>query len=321
MGAAGLCLLGVLVAELGPARIVAQLKGLGGVLPAVMLLTALKYPLQAAGWRLTLPPAQRPSWWNSTSATLTGDSLGYLTWAGPFTGVPMRAMLLRDTVPVAAGIAAGAIERALYNITAALLVWFVLMGVFAAGHPLALGAATAVTVVGCALLLLRNHRRSPPLTGSSLGPGPAPSESAHATHDAAQAQDTVRTSGAPGVWTAIKRLWGERRGALPAIAALCIAQHAVLVGEAYLMLNALEGGTTLRTALVFEAVTKIVNTVGVIVPGRLGVAEGGSAVLADALGFAASHGLSLALMRRVRAVLWAGVGLALLPIREARARR
>lgn len=320
MGAAGLCLLGALVAELGPSRIAAQLKGLGGVLPAVMLLTALKYPLQAAGWRLTLPPAQRPSWWASTSATLTGDSLGYLTWAGPFTGEPMRAMLIRDTVPVAAGIAAGAIERAIYNATAALVVWFVLVSVFATGHPLALAAATAGTVAGCALVLLRNRRRSRPVSGPPVGPHSPLPESADAPHDAVE-QDAARTSEVAGVWMSIGRLWRERRGALPAIAVLCIAQHAVLVGEAYLMLNALGGGTTLRTAIVFEAVTKIVNTAGVIVPGRLGVAEAGSAVLADALGFSATHGLSLALMRRVRAVLWAGVGLALLPVREARARR
>jgi uncharacterized membrane protein YbhN (UPF0104 family) len=94
-----------------------------------------------------------------------------------------------------------------------------------------------------------------------------------------------------------------------------------LIGEAYVILSALTPGTTLQTALVFEAVTKIVNTAGLVVPGRLGVAEGGSALLADALGFAASHGLSLALMRRVRALIWAVVGLVLLPLREARARR
>lgn len=85
------------------------------------------------------------------------------------------------------------------------------------------------------------------------------------------------------------------------------------------MLNAM-GDATLKTAFVFEAVTKIVNTAGVLVPGRVGVSEGGSALLAGALGFAASQGLSLALMRRVRALIWAGVGLAVLPFLEARAR-
>jgi hypothetical protein len=119
---------------------------------------------------------------------------------------------------------------------------------------------------------------------------------------------------------AVHELWRDRRGALPAITLLCLAQHGLLVGEAYLMLNALGGAATLQTALVFEAVTKIVNTVGLLVPGRLGVSEGGSALLAGALGFAASHGLSLALMRRARALIWAAAGLVLLPFQEARAR-
>jgi hypothetical protein len=89
-----------------------------------------------------------------------------------------------------------------------------------------------------------------------------------------------------------------------------------------MILSVLSGGAaTVRTALVFEAVTKIVNTAGTVVPGRLGVAEGGSALLADALGFAASHGLSLALMRRIRAIIWSAVGLAMLAIREAQCRR
>lgn len=312
MGVAGLCLLAVMVAELGPSQIAAQLKGLGGVLPAVMLLTALKYPLQAAGWRLTLPREQRPTWWASTSATLTGDSLGYLTWAGPFTGEPMRAMLVRDTVSVSAGIAAGAIERTVYNATAALLVWLVIVPVVTDGHPLALAAAAALTIAG-AVVLVRRIRRAP-RRNTSAG-------AASVQWTAPQASVSTEPGGAASVWREVRRLWHEQRSVLPAIVLLCLAQHAVLVGEAYVLLGALGGGTTLRTALLFEAVTKIVNTAGVIVPGRIGVAEGGSAVLADALGFAASHGLSLALMRRVRAVLWAGVGLALLPFQEARARR
>jgi hypothetical protein len=119
---------------------------------------------------------------------------------------------------------------------------------------------------------------------------------------------------------AARDLWRDRRGVLPAIALFCFAQHAILVGEAYVMLTALSGSTTLKAALVFETVTKIVNTAGMVVPARLGVSEGGSALLADALGFAASHGLSLALMRRVRALIWAAVGLVLLPFQEARAR-
>lgn len=305
-GAVGIGLLVWLVVDLGPAHVIAQLAGLGAILPVVLALTFLKYPLQAAGWRLALPPDARPGWIASVVATLTGDTLGYLTWAGPFTGEPMRAMLIRDRVAVAAGIAAGAIERTLYNGTAAILVWLVLMSVLAQDRPFVSAAACAVTALA-AWGGIRRLRRAEARDASRVDPR-------------AERAPGLR-SGAQGVVGAVRQLWRERRGVLPTIAALCIAQHAVLIGEAYVMLNTLDPRATIRTALVFEAVTKIVNTVGVIVPGRLGVAEGGSALLADALGFAASYGLSLALMRRARAVIWAAVGLVLLPFQEARIRR
>jgi hypothetical protein len=306
LGAAGLGLLVYLIAQLGPARIAAQLRGLGSVLPAVLLLTAAKYPLQTAGWRLALPSNARPPWGQSISATITGDALGYLTWAGPFTGEPLRALLVRGSVPVAAGIAAGAVERAMYNVTAALLVSIVLFVLLSAIYWLALIAALVGSSLVGAVLAHRHLRRRRTADRVRL--------------DRTPRAETRPVRSAAAFLDAAAELWRERRGVLPSIALLCIAQHAILVGEAYLMLSVLAGGTTLRTALVFEAVTKIVNTVGILVPGRVGVAEGGSAALADALGFAASHGLSLALMRRVRALIWGGVGLVLLPFQEARAR-
>lgn len=290
LGVAGCGLLVYLVAQLGPATIAAHVQGLLGILPAVLFVTSVKYPIQAAGWRLALPSRSRPPWGESISATITGDALGYLTWAGPITGEPVRALLIRRSVSVAVGTAAGAAERAMYNVTAALLVWAVLMALLWREHWLALLGALAASAVGVAALVALARRRT-------------------------------RTSRGGAFLDAVREIWCTRRGALPAIALLCVAQHALLVGEAYLMLGALGDGVTLREALVFEAVTKLVNTAGVLVPGRLGVSEGGSALLADALGFAASHGLSLALMRRVRATIWAVVGLALLPFQEARARR
>jgi hypothetical protein len=283
LGAAGLALFVYLIVELGPARIADQLQGLASILPAVLVITGAKYPLQTAGWRLALPSQVRPPWGESIGATIAGDALGYLTWAGPFTGEPIRALLIRGSVPVAAGIAAGAIERGVYNLTAALLVCGVGLVLLSSTHAL---AATSI--------------------GIALG--------------AATVAAVVRSAPAAFLQT-VREMWRERRGLLPAIAFLCFAQHAILVGEAYLMLGALGGGTSLRTAFIFEAVTKIVNIAGLLVPGRLGVSEGGSALLADALGFAASHGLSLALMRRVRALIWTGVGVALVPFLESRARR
>jgi hypothetical protein len=309
LGVAGVVLLLYLVLRIGPAAIAMHLRGLTAILPGVLLLTGLKYPLQAAGWRLALPPDKRPPWGESISATITGDTLGYLTWAGPVTGEPIRALLIRGTVPVPEGIAAGAAERALYNVTAALLVCTVMVVLLASAHLVAFVVAAVASVATAAMfaVLARRARARAGADVERTAPG------------GASTPGTQPRGGTAPFFAAVREIWRIRWRALPIIALLCVAQHAVLVGEAYLMLGTL-GRVTLPTALIFEAVTKIVNTAGLLVPGRWGISEGGSALLADALGFAASHGLSLALMRRVRALIWAGVGLGLLPFQEARAR-
>lgn len=227
-GAAGVLLLGYVVASLGPARIAAHLAGLGAILPAVLGLTGLKYPLQTAGWRSLLPPSERPPWGESLAATITGDALGYVTWAGPFAGEPMRALLIRDSVPLADGIAAGAAERALYDVTAAVLVAGVLLALLSVEHGIAalVLAILTLAVVLAAISLVRGGWRR-----RAAEPRSSAAVSQHA-----------RGGRITRLRRTLRELWRTRRGMLPVVAALCLAQHALLVGEAYLMLGVL-GGT------------------------------------------------------------------------------
>jgi hypothetical protein len=120
---------------------------------------------------------------------------------------------------------------------------------------------------------------------------------------------------------AVRDFWREHRKVAPALASLCFGQHAILVVEAYVMLHVLGAHPTAAGTLVFEVISKIVNTAGSVVPGRIGISEGGSALVAGALGYQASVGVSLALMRRIRALIWSAVGLLLLVTQERRARR
>lgn len=298
----GVALLGWLVYDFGWAVMAAQIRALGTILPGVLVLSGLKYPLQAAGWRLALAPSARPPWGAAISATIAGDAVGYLTWAGPFAGEPIKAVLSRDRVPIASGVAAGAAERGVYDLTAiglVLVAWLLVAN--RTQRLLTSVTLTLLVVLSVAITRRRRQRRG---------------------HDGRPAIESEGHSrGMAAVGQAFRRLWYERRDSLPAIVGLGLAQHALLVAEAFLMLSALGAAPTWKTAVVFEGVTKIVNTVGTVVPGRLGVAEGGSALLGAALGFQASQGLGLALMRRVRALLWAGVGLVLLVGREAGVRR
>jgi hypothetical protein len=296
---AGLALLVYAIVYIGVDQIVQTLVILGPILPIVLAITFFKYPLQAAAWRLALKPEIRPRWPPSIAATLSGDALGYLTWAGPLTGEPLKAYLVRDLVPVAIGVTAGAAKRLLYNATAAV----VIVIAAALAFPLSRtgGLFTGVVAVGICGGLSWWWIRS---------------------HGAAVAAPSAASVEPPGVIAAVAHdLWRERRGALAAILGIEVAQQALLMGEAYVMLAAMGAQPGLRSVAIFEGVTKAVNTVGGIVPGRLGIAEGGTALAAGALGLGASYGMGLALMRRVRAVAWGAVGLLLLWYREYHARK
>jgi hypothetical protein len=301
---AGAIMLAYAIAAIGIDQVLQTLVTLGPVLPAVLAITFFKYPLQAAAWRLALKPDVRPGWRASWAATLSGDALGYLTWAGPVTGEPLKAYLMRDLVPVGLGLTAGAAERLLYNATALI----VIVAAAAVALPTAesrLRLATACVVAGLvsgmAAIVVSRRRRSRGRPKTRAGPAAANSRGmvAALAHD----------------------LWRERPAALAGMVLIEFGQHVLLISEAYVMLAALGARPGVRTVLIFEGLTKAVNAVGGIVPARLGVAEGGTALLAGALGVGASYGMGLAIMRRVRAIAWGCVGLLLLWQREHRARK
>lgn len=296
---AGAGLLVYAVVDIGVDRVFETLATLGPILPLVLAITFFKYPLQAAAWRLALKPEVRPPWRASVAATLSGDALGYLTWAGPLTGEPLKAYLMRDLVPPSVGVTAGAAERLLYNATAAIVI--ILATAFVV--PVQAGRlpvlAAVVVAIGGGFAWWRTRSRHQPATRAAPASTSSRGVVAELAHD----------------------LWRERPGALVGMLLIEMGQHALLLAEAYVMLAALGSQTSLRTVVVFEGLTKVVNAAGEIVPGRLGIAEGGTALLAGALGLGGSYGMGLAIMRRVRATTWGGVGLLLFLQRERHARK
>src|SRR5262245_5864088 len=116
------CLLALVVRQLGLRTIIRQCLAAGRALPAILALTFLKFPLQTTGWRLALPPSERPPWWRSLRATLAGEAIGYVTLAGTVTAEPFRAAVLKSYIPLPVALVAGAVERSLYALTGGLVV-------------------------------------------------------------------------------------------------------------------------------------------------------------------------------------------------------
>lgn len=284
-GLAGIALLVGLIMQTGPARLAGQLYALGPLLPLLLVLTGARYLLQAAGWRLAIAPsADRPGWAAFFYAVVVGEAVGYVAW-GPITREPAKAFFLRPRVPARIALSAAVAERVIFGAVATALA-VVAVGLIVARRWLGVGLAAAT---GVAIVLVTVHRL-------------------RRSRQALRADRGFSTA----MIDVARDLWGRRRAALLGIGGLAIAQEAINVLETYLIFMWLGAAPTVTVAIVFEGLSRFVNAAGQFVPGRVGVYEAASALLAGALSIGGSYGVSLALARRTRSFIWAVPGALLL---------
>jgi len=81
--------------------------------------------------------------------------------------------------------------------------------------------------------------------------------------------------------------------------------------EVYLFFRVLGIEISVIKALIFQSLLQVIKTATFLIPGNIGVQEGGLAYLATHLGFSAVDGFALSLMKRFRQLVWVLFGLLL----------
>ncbi|HEX4568002.1 MAG TPA: hypothetical protein VH138_15300 [Vicinamibacterales bacterium] len=310
---AGLALLVWVILRVGPAEIAADVRQVGWGVAAVIALGGLRFLLRALAWRLCLDDPGSLSIADAFSAVVSGDAIGNLTPLGPLVGEPAKAALVRGRVPMAPAVTALAVENLLYTLSAAamiaagmiaLLLTFELPSnstgaVMRDVGEIAIGGTVAL--FGLALWLLW---RQPALVSRALGVSPRLGKHA----------DRIRT-----IEVEIYSFASRHPGALLPVGAAEIGFHALGVAEVYVTLWLLSGAPPpLMTSFLFETANRLLQVVFKFVPLRLGVDEAGTAGFATMIGVAATTGLSLAIVRKVRVLFWAAAGGLLLVRRGVR---
>lgn len=107
---------------------------------------------------------------------------------------------------------------------------------------------------------------------------------------------------------------------LLAVAACEGGFHVLSFGETYLTLWLLTGISSPLAAFVLDTVNRVINVAFMMVPLRVGVAETGTGLVADAIGVGQPIGVTLALVGKVRVLAWALLGLAVMAVRSPRLR-
>src|ERR1051326_5185358 len=300
---AGLALLVWVVSKVGAAEIAADVRQVGWGIAAVIAIGGVRFLLRAVAWRLCLDDPRSLTIADTFAAVVCGDAIGNLTPLGPLVGEPAKAALVRGRIAMAAAVGALAVENVLYTLSAAGMIAADMIALLAAfelpsdsnGAVMRgvgeIAIASTIVLFAIALWMLW---RQPAIISRALGL--APRLRTHA--------DRIRA-----LEVEIYSFASRHPAKLAPLAAAEVGFHAFGVLEVYLTLWLLAGAPpSLLTAFLFETVNRLLTVVFKFVPLRLGVDEAGTAAFATMIGLAAKTGLSLAIVRKVRVLFWAGLG-------------
>ena len=293
---AGLALFAYAVRRAGVAEIVDGIQRVGWGLLAILALAGLRFLIRAECWRWCLPPGTSFPRPRALAAFLAGDAVGNVTPLGLLASEPTKVLLTRHHLATREAVSSLAVENLVY---AASVIAMVAVGLAAAAATVPMPRAWLTIIVALLMALgagtivvVRAMRGT---WDERRGPRPRWRERL-----AAVREEVLRFSGGYP-----RRLWR--------VLALDLAFHALAVLEVFLTLRWVLGdqSPTLVQAVVFEALNRVITVAFKFVPFRVGVDEASAAALAPILAVNPAAGVALAVVRKIRNLFWAAIGLML----------
>jgi phosphatidylglycerophosphate synthase len=301
----GLLLLAHLVRRTGPAQLWEGIASVGWGLVPVIVLAGLAQAVRTWAWRLTLPDVRlRPSFGRMFGLRLASEAAGQVGVFGQVFGDTWRVAGLGADLPIAERITSVALDRALYTLSSTIVTF---AGVVALAFVLPLPGKVAlyakvfgfvlVAIVSLAVIAVR--RRWPLISGLAA----ALAHIGRIRHWVESKREAIQS-----VEDRLLDFFHHSPGAFRMNLVLQMAGQVAAVLEVYLVLRLMGHAVGFSSALAIEGLTKLVNVIGMINPGNAGTFEGGNMLFAKLVGVTGTAGLTLALIRRVRALFWTAVG-------------
>jgi hypothetical protein len=303
---AGLALLVVLFVQLGPARILWLLQAIGWNLPIIVAIYASHECVRAVAVSRCLPADHRPPLRKLLWIRFMGESVRSLTHTGPFLAEPARAWMLAKQGVSGAHAYAASVSEFLANTTMSSLVTVVVLGfvlsTMTLSRPLTVlaevlvGISLAFVVVVVIALATRTY-----LIGAIVARVARLPRIGHRLRvDPVQ----VRT-----MEDAIMRVLRDNHATTVQVVLLEIAAQIILVIELYWSIKSMGVPITFGGAAMVEALTKLANVIQFV-----GATEGGYVVVFTWLGMSGAVGFTLSLVKRVRGLAVAALGLGTLAL-------
>jgi len=304
----GALLLVYVVRKVGVQPIFSALSRVGFGFFFVVAINGLRHVLRTIAMSLSVPPEHRRfTFMQAFAARLGGESMSFLTFAGPLLGEATKVALLRKRVPLVHGVPALVVDNLLYNLSVVLLIFggACLMLFAYPVPPVAremLILIATVAFIGLIAAAVATRRRVTLLTNiiDSLGRrGFRPRFLRTRRHHIYRVELTVYG------------FYKRRRAAFFSMIGLDLTSHATSVLEVYVTLQMLGFIPHVGAAYIIESLTKVINFAFAFVPATIGVYEGGTEIILKSLGFAAAAGVTLAIVRKAAIIFWTVIGVSI----------
>ena len=293
----------------GTAAVVDGFRRVGGGIIIVIALGGVRALLRTAAWRLCLDPEERLAFRSMFAAYLVGDAVGNITPFGLLASEPSKIVMVRQQMALPVSVASLAVENLFYSATvfamlasgtAALLLFFPLPRSLEIASLVVLSVTAVVAVVAVWIVATRQRIVSASIEWLVR-------HRIAATY-LSERLPQVRQAG-DRVFDFVSR---HPARALPVLL-LELSYHAAAVVEIWFAVGLVTGvQPPLVTAFALEAVNRAITILFQFVPLWLGVDEAGTAAVTNVVGLGSATGISLALVRKTRIVVWTLIGFLLL---------
>jgi phosphatidylglycerophosphate synthase len=294
-----------LIWQADPSKLWENVAKLGWGFIWVLALAGVSHVARAWAWRLTLADHRhKTSFPQLLGLRLGAEAAGQLGFIGQTFGDSIRVSQLSPEIPIANGLASVTLDRGLYIATGMLVLIAGLVGalpLLSNFHALRFYATLFVLALISFLLatLLAVRKRWPVISRSARLFARIPflgrwMESRYILIQSVENALLDFHHNSP------RAFWGSF--------SLILASHCMAVMEVCLVLWLMGVKLGVLSALVVEAMTKLVNVVGSINPGNFGTYEGGMMLIVKMFGLTGAIGLTLGVARRLRALFWTSVG-------------
>lgn len=306
----GLVLFAYFVRKAGMAQIMVGIKRLGFGFLIILAISAMRQTVRSLAWTKCFEAPYHIRFRDAFAARVMGDALGnIIPLASVAVAEPSKAAFVTNRVPLMASLSAIALENICYSLSVALFIFSGTAALLLA-FPLkpalryASIATLAVTILIVPLGYFIVRKQWKFLSGAMSF-----------SHNRGLARAWMEKA-IPRAQTLEDRIYGfydRNRNRLLAIFLLEICFHLAGMIEIYTTLLFISDvAPTLLTAFILESVNRVINVVFKFVPLRTGVDEAGSGMLAKVLGFTTAIGVTLAIVRKARDIVWTAIGVALM---------